>query len=121
MESHHDCATAGDQELRDLLDETGILRPTVFAQLARHDPGTAEARTAFRALLVGLKAPPDKVDDWASQCLRLHAVATGATPEIHARLAQRSGLEISADLVEFSLGRVAQQEAKDLGKLALHS
>ena len=40
---------------------------------------------------------------------------------LHARLAQRSGFEISADILEQKRASATSAEARDLNKLALHS
>ena len=115
------CAVALPGPMHELLDKAGILRPTVFAQLARHAPGSPDALRGFRQLLEGLGAPPEHLDEWARFCLKLHAIATDAAPEIRARLAQRSGFEISADLIDLRLAGAQKAQAADLNRLALHS
>ena len=53
--------------------------------------------------------------------MKQHAVATDASPEIHARLARRSDFEIAADLVDLRLAGAEKAQAADLNRLALHS
>ena len=89
-----------DSGLREQLDSVGVLRPTVFSKLVRHAPGTQEAADAFAKLVTGSGASPEQCPDWVNQCLRLHAIATEAAPEIHERIASRTGFEVSLDLLE---------------------
>ena len=75
----------------------------------------------FLQLLEGLGASPDHIDEWPVGCSKLHAIAAGASREIHKRLAERFGFRISADLAGLALAKSERDEARRLNLLALRS
>ena len=63
----------------------------------------------------------ETLDNDVIQCMRLHAIAREAGPEINARLAQFTGFQISADINELARNRESWLEAHDLERMTLAS